>query len=140
MARTRVPTRRRILCTHCNNPLDVSGDAKSVNCRHCHQRVITEALTVKDYVAVRRFHTANRIRITRKGIVYAGVRAEGLEVEGVLEGSVLALGDIRLTKKARVKGDLRGVSLSVEIGAVLTGTLRIGPDQVPELDRLVGSG
>lgn len=136
MPRFRRPALRWILCTHCNNPLEIAGDAKSVNCKHCHQRVITEALTVKDYVAVRRFHTANRMRITKKGIVYASVRAEELEVDGVLEGDVLSLGGIRLKKRARVKGDLRGCSLSVEIGAQFAGDLRIGPDEVPELEKL----
>lgn len=131
--------RRRILCTHCALPLEVDEAAKSVNCRHCHKRVITEALTVKDYVAVRRFNTANRMHITKKGIVFASVRADDLEVDGVLEGNVLSLGAIHLGKRARVKGDLRGLRLSVELGAALVGDVRIGPDQVPELDALRGT-
>ena len=116
--------------------LEVDVGAKSVNCRHCHKRVITEELTVKDYVAVRRFETANRMIITKKGIVYAAVRADHLEVDGVLEGSALALGTIRLTKRARVKGPLRGLALAVDVGATLVGDVRIGPDEVPELARL----
>jgi hypothetical protein len=92
MAGASPPDKRRILCVHCSRPLEVDVGAKSVNCRHCHKRVITEALTVKDYVAVRRFETANRLHITKKGIVYAAVRADDLVVDGVLEGSALALG------------------------------------------------
>ncbi len=138
MPRARVPVQRWILCTHCDNPLEVSGDAKSVNCRHCHKRVITEALKVKDYVAVRRFNTANRMHITKKGIVYASVRADDLEVDGVLEGNALALGGIRLSKRARVKGDLRASTLAIEVGASYCGELRIGPAEVPELENLPG--
>ena len=125
-------TRRRILCTHCSLVLEVDEAAKSVSCSHCHKRVITEALTVKDYVAVRKFHTANRMRITKKGIVYASVKADDLEVDGVLEGDVLAMHGIRLTKRAKVKGDLRGRTLEVQPGATLVGEVRIGPDCVPE--------
>jgi len=127
---------RRILCTHCNLPLEVDQAAKSVNCRHCHKRVITEALTVKDYVAVRRFHTANRMRITKKGIVFAAVRADDLEVEGVLEGDVLALGTIRLGKHAKVKGNIRARRLEIAVGATLVGDVMVGPDCVPELEAL----
>ena len=129
-------TRRRILCTHCSLVLEVDEAAKSVNCKHCHKRVITEALTVKDYVAVRKFHTANSMRITKKGIVYASVRADDLEVDGTLEGEVLAMHGIRLTKRAKVKGNLRGQSLAVQPGATLVGDVAIGPDCVPELDAL----
>lgn len=139
MARARLTGPRRILCTHCDRPLDVDAAAKSVNCLHCHQRVVTEALTVKDYVAVRRFNTANAMRITKKGIVYASVRADELDIEGVLEGAAFALGPIRLKKSARVKADLRGTHLAVAIGATLVGDIQIGPGAVPELDRLVES-
>ena len=111
-----------------------------MNCRHCHQRVITESMTVKDYVAVRRFHTANAMRITKKGIVYASVRADELDVEGVLEGAALALGAIRLRKSARVKADLRGTRLVVDVGATLVGDVRIGPAQVPEVGALEEAG
>ena len=136
MARTRTPTLRRTLCTHCDRLLELDTKAKSVSCPHCHKRVITEALDVKDYVAVRRFHTANRMRITKKGIVYASVRADDLVVEGVLEGAGFALGTIRLGAKARVKADLRASRLSVARGATLEGDVRIGPRQVPEQDVL----
>ena len=136
MPRARLSVQRWILCTHCDNPLEVAGDAKSVNCHHCHKRVITEAMKVKDYVAVRRFHTANRMQITKKGIVYASVRADDLDVDGVLEGNVLALGGIHLTKRAKVKGDLRALTLVFDVGATYCGELRIGPDEVPELDKL----
>jgi cytoskeletal protein CcmA (bactofilin family) len=110
----------------------VAAEAKSFSCRHCNARVITEAHVVKGYVAVRRFATANRIRVTRKGMVYASVRAEDLEVDGVLEGDVVSLGGIRVGRHAKVKADLRGLTLSVEPGATVIGMLRIGPDQVPE--------
>ena len=136
MARPKPSDRRTVLCTSCDLPLDVSSEAKSVNCRHCNTRVITEAMDVDAYVAVRRFTTANRMKILRKGIVYASVRAETLEVDGFLQGEAVALGGIRLTKNARVSANLRAPFLAVEVGATLVGDLRIGPDQVPEAENL----
>ncbi|MHC5010886.1 MAG: bactofilin family protein [Planctomycetota bacterium] len=136
MARPRSPTTRWILCTQCDFPLEVSAHSKSVNCRHCNSRVITEALDVKDYVAVRRFSTANRMHIKRKGIVYASVRADELVVDGVLEGEAVVLDAIRLGKKARVKANIRAARLAVDAGATLSGDVLVGPDQVPEIGRL----
>jgi hypothetical protein len=138
MARSQTPTTRRILCTYCELPLDIAAEAKSVNCRHCNTRVVTEALTVKEYVAVRKFATANRMHITKKGIVFAGVRVENLQVDGVLEGDAVALGDIRVSRTGRVKGSLRASRLTFDEGATFVGEMRIGPDQVPELKRLYG--
>jgi LSD1 subclass zinc finger protein len=101
MARTNGAARRRILCTSCDLPLEVATEAKSVNCVHCNTRVITEEMTVGEYVAVRRFSTANRMRITKKGKVYASVRADALEVDGFLQGDAVALEGIRLSRRAR---------------------------------------
>ena len=58
------------------------------------------------------------------------------EVDGVLEGDALALGGIRLSKRAKVKGDLRASTLAIEVGASFCGELRIGPDEVPELGNI----
>jgi cytoskeletal protein CcmA (bactofilin family) len=85
---------------------------------------------------VRRFAVANSMHITKKGIVYASVRADDLQVDGILEGDALALGAARLTKKSRVKGNLRATSLDLELGASFVGHLAIGRDQVPELEAL----
>ena len=131
---------RRTLCTQCDRPLDVDAGAKSVNCLHCNTRVVTEAMTVDSYVAVRRFATANRMRITKKALVYASVRADELEIDGFLQGEALALSGIRVLKNARVAASLRAATLSLEPGATLSGDLRIGPDQVPEAQLLLGPG
>lgn len=135
MAKT-TPDRRRILCTSCDLPFEIASEAKSVNCPHCHTRVITEPMDVSGYVAVRRFTTANRMRIAKKGRVYAGVRADDLEVEGFLQGDAVALHGIRITKSAIVAAHLRAPTLSLEYGATLVGEVRIGPDEVPELQNL----
>ena len=92
---------------------------------------------VKDYVAVRKFFVANTMRITKKGMVYASVRADDLRVDGLLQGEALALGRMHLGRNARVEGDIRATYLRVDAGATIRGEARIGPDEVPELDVLV---
>ena len=137
MAPAKGPGTRRVLCTSCDAPLTIDAAAKSVSCPHCHQRVVTESVTVKDYVAVRRFFVANAMRITKKGMVYAAVRADDLRVDGLLQGEALALGRMHLSKHARVSGELRATYLRVDAGAAISGDVRIGPDEVPELDVLL---
>ncbi len=127
---------RRTLCTQCDRVLDIAPEAKSVNCPHCHTRVVTEEMDVGGYVAVSRFAIANRMRIAKKGLVYASVRADYLDIEGFLQGEGVGLAGIRVGKHARVKGNLRGAHLVVEPGAVLSGDVRIGLAEVPEIEIL----
>lgn len=127
---------RWTLCTSCDGAIQVSTHAKSTSCPHCHTRVVTEALDVDGYIAVRRFATANRLRIAKPGIVFAVVRADDLVVEGTLTGDAVSLGGIHLGRHAKVKGDLRAQWLRLEEGATYVGELTIGPDEVPELQNL----
>jgi cytoskeletal protein CcmA (bactofilin family) len=136
MSRARDAEQRQTLCTSCDGPLEVSTLAKSVSCPHCHTRVVTEAMDVDGYVAVRRFATANRMHITKKGIVFASVRADDLEVDGTLTGDALSMTGIRIGRAAKVKGDLRAAWLRLEEGATFSGALRIGPAEITELERL----
>lgn len=136
MPRAREPEQRTTLCTSCDGPLTVSTLAKSVSCPHCHTRVITEAMDVDGYVAVRRFATANSMRIAKKGIVFAAVRADTLDIEGTLTGEAVSMTGIRITKSAKVKADLRAGWLDLAEGAQFAGRLAIGPEHVPELERL----
>ena len=109
-------------------------EAKSVNCRHCNARVVTEALDVGEYVAVRVFATANRMRITKKGKVFAAVRADELTIEGFLHGRRDGA-DRRSasSKSAHVTGAIRALTLAVEPGATLVGDVRVGPDSLADI-------
>ena len=139
MARPTPPHERRILCTSCGGLLVVAQEAKSVNCHHCHQRVICEALVIKDYVAVRKLRTANGIQITKKGNVLASIWCEDLAVDGRLKGEAISLGGMRITKKAQVAGELRARTLAIAEGAQVTAVMRIGPEHIPDHDAVVAS-
>jgi hypothetical protein len=139
MARTRPPQERRILCTACGGLLIVAREAKSVSCKHCNGRVICERIEVKDFVAVRRFRTANAMHIKKRGRVHASVWAEELRIDGLLMGDAAAVGTIRIGRHAKVTGRLRATALEVELGATLVGDMRIGPEHVPEREALAQS-
>jgi DNA-directed RNA polymerase subunit RPC12/RpoP len=119
---------RKTFCTQCDEAVEFADEAKSINCRHCNTRVITEPLDVSEYVAVRRVATANRMKITKKGKVFASVRADALEIEGFLHGDATSLSGIRIKKSAQVTGSLRAAWLSLEPGATLVGDVKIGPE------------
>jgi len=135
-AKARTPAERRILCTACGGLLVVAYEAKSVSCRHCHGRVVCEALDIKDYVAVRNLRTANRLRLRKKAIVNAALWAEEIEVDGRLTGDAISLGGIRIGRRAQVIGNLRARSLAVAEGATLVGEIRIGRRHIPEWEAL----
>src|SRR5262245_20868246 len=127
---------RRTLCTQCDGVLEIAEEAKSVACRHCGSRVVTEALDLAEYVAVRRIATANHLLIKKKALVYASVRADVLEVDGLLQGDAVGLARITLGKHARIKGSLRAAMLVIEPGASISGDVKIGLEFVPELEIL----
>lgn len=111
-----------------------------MNCRHCNTRVVTEPMEVAEYVAMRTFSTANRMRITKKAKVFAAVRADELTIEGFLHGHATAVTAIRLSKSAHVTGGVQAMTLSVEPGATLVGDVRIGPEAMAEIfDQARGS-
>ncbi len=124
---------RLTLCTSCDQPMQINVNAKSVSCRHCHQRVITESSRVTNYMAIRNFKVANHVHITRKGLVFANVRADDLKIEGRVTGNVFSLQGVHIGKKASVEGNVRASWLVVDKGATLVGDIRVGPDEVPEL-------
>ena len=135
MARQRATRKRLTLCTSCDEPLYVDVTAKSVSCAACNQRVICEPLSIKEYIAVRYLKVANTVEITKKGFVVACVRADDLTVDGRLKGEAIVLQRIHLKKKAEVIGNVRARSLRLDLGAKLVGDVRIGPDEMPELER-----
>jgi cytoskeletal protein CcmA (bactofilin family) len=79
------------------------------------------------------------MRITKKGKVYASVRADALVVEGFLQGDAVSLTSLRIAKGAKVVGNVRAASLVLEPGATLVGAVRVGPGEVPEVASLLAA-
>ena len=77
--------------------------------------------------------TANQMHITKKGKVFASVRADSLVIDGFLQGDATSLSGVRITKSGKVTATIRAAWLSLEPGATLVGEVRIGPAEVPEI-------
>ena len=122
---------REVLCHHCNRPIDVAIGAMTVNCRHCHRRVVLEDLKIKAYHAVVRLETAGKVEVLAKAQVVAEVRVNEFIVKGKVKGNVTCLGPVRLGKKAEVLGDICCRSLKVELGAVIEGFVEVDPSYQP---------
>jgi DNA-directed RNA polymerase subunit RPC12/RpoP len=123
---------RSVVCTHCDRPIEIPATAMSVNCRHCHRRVIIEDLKIKAYHAVVRLATAGKVEVTRKAQVVAQMRVNELVVEGNVKGDVTALGRVVINKKGSIIGDVACRSLQVQPGAQLCGFVRVDPEFAPE--------
>jgi DNA-directed RNA polymerase subunit RPC12/RpoP len=123
---------REVVCTHCDHPIEIPATAMSVNCRHCHRRVIIEDLKIKAYHAVIRLATAGRVEVLKKAQVVAQVRVNDLIVDGAVKGNVVALGLVKVGKKGQIAGDVACRRLSVEPGAKLDGFFRVDPAFAPE--------
>jgi cytoskeletal protein CcmA (bactofilin family) len=61
------------------------------------------------------------------------VEAQAVTVAGTLQGDVAATGQVRLSAGSRVRGNLRGSSVSIEDGARFSGRLDCEFDLPPEL-------
>ena len=121
-----------MVCTHCERAIEIPATAMSVNCRHCHNRVIIEDMKIKAYHSVVRLATAGKVEVAKNAHVIAQVRVNELQVNGSVKGDVTALERIKISKKGSIVGDVASRTLAVEAGATLEGHFNIGPDAVPE--------
>jgi len=126
------PETREVYCTHCDRPIEIPATAMSVNCRHCHRRVIVEDIKIKAYHAVRRLATAGKVEVAKNVQVIADVRVNELVVKGTVKGNVTALGRVSVEKKGTILGDVTCWRLTVQPGAVLSGFFRVSPDLIPQ--------
>jgi len=121
-----------VVCTHCERAIEIAATAMSVNCKHCHNRVIIEDMKIKAYHSVVRLATAGRVEVAKNAHVIAQVRVNELQVNGSVKGNITALERIKVSKKGSIVGDVACRSLAVEAGATLEGHFNIGPDAVPD--------
>lgn len=74
---------------------------------------------------------AGAVVIGKDGIVTGDIMAEDAIVSGTVDGSLAARSRIEVHPTARVEGDLRARSMQLDEGAILNGTLAMGPEDVP---------
>lgn len=119
-----------VLCYHCGRQLEVAARALTTSCPGCFKALQVADVVVKTMQAVRKIQTCGRLVVEKTGRVFAqSVEAqEGVEVDGILEASVVSRGPVRIGPKATWKGDCRAPSLRVDLGSTIVGGKFVVPD------------
>lgn len=128
MAKSKVAATREVRCYLCGHRFSVSARTMSTTCAACNKAIKVEDLIVKSYVPVLDLQTCGRIKITKKGRVAAKriQCGDGIDCEGVMEGSVETDGGVRLGSKATWRGKtLQSRSLDIAPGAKLVGQISV---------------
>jgi len=122
--------KRTIMCYHCRHRFEVPVRAMSTSCPKCYKGLVIEDVVIKTAHAVRKVQTCGKVLVEAKGrlIATSVEAAQGVEVLGVLEGSVTSGGPVRIGPSAQWKGDLKAPSLRVELGARITRGYFVIPD------------
>jgi len=121
-------TTRDIRCYLCGHGLTVSMRAMSTTCPGCHKAIKIEDVIVKTYIPVVDLQTCGRIKITKRGRVAARrIQAgDGIECDGIMEGSIETDGDVRFGPKSSWKGtSLLSRSIEIAAGAKLVGIVTV---------------
>lgn len=69
--------------------------------------------------------TKGRLVVGPNGVVAGSIRCKQCEVEGKLDGDVVVEELLSLKSGAKIEGDIKYGQLSVEEGAVVTGSLQL---------------
>lgn len=126
--------RRKVLCPYCDSPIEVGGMTMSTVCPSCMKTARVEDLKVDAYWAGSEFYTAGTVKVEKRAVLVAEVRAGTLDVQGEVKGQVTLRDGIKIGKKGRMIGNVTAHSLKVDEGAVLVGRVEIKPlERPPEL-------
>ncbi len=133
----RAPAQRAVRCYLCGNRFEVSPRALSTSCPGCNKAIKIEDVVIKSYLPVIELQTCGRLTITKSGRI-AATRiqcGEGIDCEGVMEGTIETDGDVCLGPHASWKGKvLQSRTLTIAPGAKLVGVINV-PWKRPEAKR-----
>lgn len=119
--------RRTVQCPHCDGPIEVGGMTMSTVCPTCMKNARVEDLNVDTYWAGTEFFTAGKVKVEKRAVLVAKVRASSLQVDGEVKGAVDLREGIRIGKQGRLIGDVKAPFLTVDEGGVLVGRVEIHP-------------
>lgn len=83
---------------------------------------------------------AGTVVIGKDGVVTGEIVAQDAVVSGTVDGSLTARSRIEVHASARVAGDLRARSMQLDEGAILNGSLAMGPEQAHAAPTLTAPG
>lgn len=133
------PPTRRVTCYHCRKPVTISAFAISATCPACYKGLVLDDLVVRDVHWAGKLRTCGKVLVERKGRVVGRLvqAAQGVEVQGIVEATVVSGGTVIIKTAARLSGDCRAPRLIIEPGATIAGGhFHIGPDAPLMVDEI----
>jgi cytoskeletal protein CcmA (bactofilin family) len=130
----RAPAQRAVRCYLCGNRFEVSPRALSTSCPGCNKAIKIEDVVITSYLPVIEVQTCGRLTVSKRGRVAAThiQCGEGIDCEGVMEGTIETDGDVTLGPHAMWKGKvLKCRRLTIAPGARLVGAINV-PWKRPE--------
>ncbi len=76
--------------------------------------------------------TSEKLVIGQKGRIQGEVKCKNADIEGVVSGTIDVKELLSLKKTAQIEGDIVTKQLSVEPGAIFTGTCRMSKNAEPK--------
>lgn len=131
---------KRVTCYHCRGQVTISAYAISATCSHCYKGLVLDDLVVRDVHWAGKLRTCGKVVVERKGRVIGRLvqAAQGVEVEGTIEATVVSGGTVVVKTAARLTGDCRAPRIVIEPGATIAGGhFHIGPDAPLIVDEAV---
>lgn len=125
------PRTRSVTCYHCRKPVTISAFALSATCPGCYKGLVLDDLVVRDVHWAGKLRTCGKVVVERRGRVIGRLvqAASGVEVEGVVEATVVSGGTVVVKNAAKITGDCRAPRIVIEPGATIAGGhFHIGPD------------
>ncbi len=121
---------RAIQCYHCRRQFEISARAMTVSCPGCARQLRVEDIVITNTQSYSRLQTCGRILVKPKGRIIADLveAHDGIDVRGVMEAKAVRSGPVVIGAKAKWKGDCRASSLTIELGAVVSGGYFVIPD------------
>ncbi len=117
------PEEGGLFCILCGSALFASERSLQVKCRQCGQYVHVRDVRIAGTHGVPRTVTCGDVAVEVRGRVMGDLVGRNIAIEGLVQGNVLATGEVRVAGTARVSGHILCARLHVETGAVIEGSI-----------------
>lgn len=84
---------------------------------------VTEGNMIIEGVICGMIKTTKNLKVGENSKIFANIYAENALIAGEIQGNIIILGKLELTPTAKIFGDIKTSSMSIENGAILNGKL-----------------
>ena len=77
-------------------------------------------------------NASKNVTIGEKALIVGNVKALNIKVSGAIEGNIKAKENLEILKTAKINGDIEAKTVSVEAGALITGSIKMHVTDIKE--------